>query len=160
MWRIQGTNGWLVNRFLKQLKRTVSFSGRNVFVINISNSNLMPNVNLSPFSETHLEVVRGLICQQKKLDGVTLPLHSRKTGRSSLYQRHGLDSKWRNLDYSGLLIFSIFLTHVGFGSTTYILYLINIIFFITARRHLSHVFLFPVLSAKMARNFVFGGEIW
>ena len=48
---------------------------------------------------------------------------STTTNRSSLYLCQGLDSKLKDLDWSSLLIFSIFSSLVGFSSgTTYILY--------------------------------------
>ena len=60
--------------------------------------------------------------QQEKLVGAML-LHSTRTSISSSCKCQGLDSKLKNSDKSSLLIISIFLSLVGFGSKpSYFLY--------------------------------------
>ena len=116
-----------------------------------------------PLGETHLDAVRGLIKlrgfnpvhQQEELVGAML-LRSTRTNRSSLCQCQGLDSKLKNVDYSSLLIFSIFSQLAGLKSApTYILYQ-----YISSFRWpwIYHIVFSSVCF--VFRVFDFGSEIW
>ena len=120
------------------------------------------NSSSVPLDGTHLVAVRGLTTkrcstqerQREQLVGAAL-LRPIRTNRSCLTCRCQFpDSRKKKLDYSSLLIFSIFSLLVGLLSGRLTSY-INL-YHLFADPYISHRFL---SSSRLPGVFVFGGEI-